>query len=62
MKKSPLFIYTTRMGAYYHLTPFNQQTLNLDTCLLSAGDFFHMENTLIKLQTETNISFRQYIN
>ncbi|CAD8057738.1 unnamed protein product [Paramecium primaurelia] len=62
MKKSPLFIYTTRMGAYYHLTPFNQQSLNLDTCLISAGDFFHMENTLNKLQSETNISFRQYIN
>ncbi|CAK73353.1 unnamed protein product (macronuclear) [Paramecium tetraurelia] len=62
MKKSPLFIYTTRMGSYYHLTPFNQQTLNLDTCLLSAGDFLHMENTLKLLQSETNISFRQYIN
>ncbi|CAD8063904.1 unnamed protein product [Paramecium sonneborni] len=62
MKKSPLFIYTTRMGSYYHLTPFNQQALNLDTCLLSAGDFIQMENTLKKLQSETNISFRQYIN
>ncbi|CAK65850.1 unnamed protein product (macronuclear) [Paramecium tetraurelia] len=62
MKKSPLFIYSTRIGAYYHLTPFNQQTLNLETALISAGDFFHMENTLKKLESQPNMSFRKYIN
>jgi queuine tRNA-ribosyltransferase subunit QTRTD1 len=36
--------------------------LNIDACLLSAGDFFHMEKTIKKMQSETTISFKKYIN
>ena len=39
MKKSPLFLYTTRHGLYYHLTPTNAKPLNMDTALISVGDF-----------------------
>jgi queuine tRNA-ribosyltransferase subunit QTRTD1 len=40
------FIYTTRRGTFFHLSPTNQNNLNLDNVLISVGDFAHMERVL----------------
>ena len=54
------FIYTTRRGTFFHLSPTNQNNLNLDNVLISVGDFAHMERVLQKLVNE-NITFKKYI-
>lgn len=61
MKTSPQFIYNTRMGSFYHLTPTNLAPLQLDSALLSVGDFVHMKPTLEKLANH-KITIPKYLN
>lgn len=54
------FLYTTRYGSYYHLTPFHYDQLNLKTPLISVGDFVHMSGILEKLKKEKK-TFKEYL-
>jgi queuine tRNA-ribosyltransferase subunit QTRTD1 len=50
------FLYSTRMGTYFHLTPYHIKQLGLSTALLSLGDFVHMQEVFQKVP-----SFKEYI-